>query len=1073
MSELNIAGKLAKKFVDSPLTPLLAIAIFIFGLVAVFSTPREENPQINVPAANVIISYPGATAEEVENIIVEPLSRKLKEMTGVKHIYGVANNDMGVISVRFEIGEDKEDSYLKLYDRVMQNMDLLPKGVLPPLFKPIDIDEVPIVTYALSSKKFDDAQLYRIAQSIQSEISTIKDVSVVGILGGHKKQFNIILDPLKLSTLSLTPLDIHNALNHTNQSISLGDLEGKSYALSVRVNSFISNIMELENLVISSHEGRVVYLKDVAQIQEGVDIQNKHETYTFLAQANEQKVLNAKLERLNQVTLFISKKRGSNAVVVADAIKEKVKSLEKQLPKGVDFVLSRDDGHKANEAVNELIFHLWISIVIIVILLILMLGWRESLIVAFVIPLILGLTLFAGMMVDQTINRITLFALILALGLLVDDAIVVIENIHRHFSIAKKEKKEAVIYATNEIGGSTNIATFAVILAFLPMFFVTGMMGPYMAPIPFNVPIAMLFSLLVAYIFTPWLAYKFLPHHHKKTETFDLKQTKTYKLYNAFVRPMLEERKKRYAFFIVVLFLFVLSLAMPVLELVKFKMLPGANKNTFNITLDLPNGSAIQKTKECVACIEQQLLKEEEVSDFETFIGLGGVIDFNGLLRGNSMKKGDNVAEIRVNLKEFSKRKESSANFVSRFRKSLSTCKINNANIKLVEDPPGPPVQATMVAQIFGGDKDGREKIAVWIKQIFEDTQGVVDIDTTFKNAIVEYQIVPNRLKASIAGVSIDEIVNVLKSGFEGSVVSVAHIPSEKEQVQIYLRYLDQYRQDLAILEKIFLISKTTGKKVPLSELSDIRVVQKGVPIYSKDVKETTLVTSEMDMRGSVYALLDIFSTLKSNSLQNYDISYDGNPRLNLHVKDKITNLEYEIVWGGEWELTFDVFRDLGSAFGVAILLIYLLLISYYGSFVTPGIVASAVPLTFIGVFFGHAFFDLITPTFFSATSMIGFIALSGVVIRNSLLLVDFMKQKIEEGKDINEAVIEGGATRFRPILLTALAIILASFVIVADPVWQGLAISLIFGVAVSTAMTLVVVPLLYWRRVRKKMGIR
>ncbi|MDN5377499.1 MAG: hypothetical protein PWQ42_795, partial [Sulfurospirillum sp.] len=514
MSELNIAGKLAKKFVDSPLTPLLAIAILIFGLVAVFSTPREENPQINVPAANVIISYPGATAEEVENIIVEPLSRKLKEMTGVKHIYGVANNDIGVISVRFEIGEDKEDSYLKLYDRVMQNMDLLPKGVLPPLFKPIDIDEVPIVTYALSSKKFDDAQLYRIAQSIQSEISTIKDVSVVGILGGHKKQFNIILDPLKLSTLSLTPLDIHNALNHTNQSISLGDLEGKSYALSVRVNSFISNIMELENLVISSHEGRVVYLKDVAQIQEGIDIQNKHETYTFLGQANEQKVVNAKLERLNQVTLFISKKRGSNAVVVADAIKEKVKSLEKQLPKGVDFVLSRDDGHKANEAVNELIFHLWISIVIIVILLILMLGWRESLIVAFVIPLILGLTLFAGMMVDQTINRITLFALILALGLLVDDAIVVIENIHRHFSIAKKEKKEAVIYATNEIGGSTNIATFAVILAFLPMFFVTGMMGPYMAPIPFNVPIAMLFSLLVAYIFTPWLAYKFLPHHH-------------------------------------------------------------------------------------------------------------------------------------------------------------------------------------------------------------------------------------------------------------------------------------------------------------------------------------------------------------------------------------------------------------------------------------------------------------------------------------------------------------------------------------------------------------------------------
>lgn len=1068
MSELNIAGKLAKKFVNSPITPLLAIAIFVFGIVAVLFTPREENPQIDVPAANVIVAYPGANSQEVQNIIVEPLSRKLKEMTGVKHIYGIANNDVGVITVRFKIGENKEDSYLKLYDRVMQNMDLLPQGALQPLFKPIDIDEVPIVTFALSSTEFSDFELYTIAQNIQSDIAAIKDISVVGILGGHKRQFNIFLDPLKLSAHSVTALDIQYALNLANNAGELGNLRGESSAISIRLNSYISTVEELKNLIISSDNGKVVYLKDVALVEDSVDIQNKHTTFATLLRANTQNITENIGIRQNQVTLFASKKRGTNAVVVSQRVIDAVEDIKKELPSGVEFILTRDDGHKANEAVNELIYHLWISVVIIVILLILMLGWRESIIVAFAIPLILGLTLFAGMMVDQSINRITLFALILALGLLVDDAIVVIENIHRHFSLGKKKRLDAVIHATNEIGGSTNIATFAVILAFLPMFFVTGMMGPYMAPIPFNVPIAMLCSLFIAYIFTPWMAYKYLPMH-KEREEFKLEETKTYQMYNAFVRPMLLDRKKRYSFFVVVIALFFISLALPAIQAVKFKMLPGANKNTFNITVDSPLGSSLATTQKSLDCIANALKSESEVSDFEIFSGIGGVIDFNGLLRGSSMKKGEHLGEIRVNLKDFAQRDESSSEFVSRFRDKISHCSfVSGANIKLVEDPPGPPVQATMVAEIFGGDIKGQERLAIKIKEMFKETQGVVDIDTSFKNTIIEYEIKPNRQKASVDGVAIIDIINVLKSAFDGSIISVAHSLQEKEQIKIYMRYSSDEKSDLSMLSKIHLISHTTGRKIPLDELIEIEFVTKGSSILSKNVQKTTLVTAEMDSRGSVYALIDIFSLLKSNSILGYDVSYEGSPRLNLLIKDKSTNLEYKVIWGGEWELTFDVFRDLGNAFGVAILLIYLLLISYYGSFSIPGIVASAVPLTFIGVFFGHAVFDFFTPTFFSATSMIGFIALAGVVIRNSLLLVDFMKKEVEDGKPLDDAIIEAGATRFRPILLTALAIILASFVIVADPVWQGLAISLIFGVGVSTAMTLVVVPLLFWRHIRR-----
>jgi len=1079
---LNIAGRLARTFLKNPLTPVIALALFLVGLIAVLMTPREENPQIDVPAANVIVVYPGASSKEVQNVIVEPLERTLQAMTGVKHVYGMAMNSVGVVTVRFKIGQDKVRSISKLYDRVMQNMDKLPKGAWQPLVKPIDIDEVPIVTLALSSKKYNDAELYRIAQRLLSPLAEVKNVSIIGIKGGHKRQFNIIINPEKLAAYHLSLGQVAMALNKGNVDYPLGGVENKKYSIPVEFDGFIRNTKDVENLVVANYMGRPIYIKDIATVEDGVDYQNKHETYFEGGKAfyEDKKVSNEEVnkfpvgEKLNQVTIFIGKKRGTNAVFVANDLLKKVEELKKILPKGVDIYVTRNAGNKANHAVNELIYHLLISLVIIVILLIIMLGWREAFIVAFTVPLILAITLFIGMLAGQTINRITLFALILSLGLLVDSAIIVIENIHRHFEIGDKPREYAAIYATNEIGNPTNIATLAIILAFIPMFFVTGMMGPYMRPIPFNVPIAMIASLVIAYIFTPWAAVKFLPEHKNEVhhEPFDIRKTKTYKIFYNIINPILTSTPKRVIFFTGLIVLLLGSMALPAFKIVLFKMLPGANKNTFNITIDLPKGSSIESTKEVSNCVANILSKEPEIKDFEQFIGITGVVDFNGLLRGSSMKKGENVGEIRVNL--FPKeedRVESSIDMVSRLRPIIQKqCSFHNANIKLVEDPPGPPVIATLLMQVFGGDEAGRLKLANYIEKIYKHTKRVVDIDIMRDRQIIKYKIIPDREKAAILGISTDQIAKILGAGLKGAVISVAHIPSEKEQVGIFVRFAKNSRNSIDALDKIKLMSMTTHRLVPLKEVVKVVPVSYDGVITSKDLRPMVMVTGEMDKRGSIYALLDIFFELKDKGIPGYKITYDGNPRLNLKATDLKTGKTYDLVWGGEWELTFDVFRDLGSAFGVAVVLIYLLMVAYYKNFRVPRIVLAAVPLTFIGVLPGHALMNWITllffhsKTYFTATSMIGFIALAGIVVRNSLLLIDFTNELIRQGRSINEAVIEAAATRFRPIILTALAIILASFVIVLDPVWQGLAVALIFGVFASTLLSVVVVPVLYWR---------
>lgn len=1059
---LNFAGRMAKTFLHNPLTPIIAVFVLVLGIFAFILTPKEENPQIDVPSASIIVAYPGANSADVQKVIVEPLSKKLNELTGVEHIFGMAQNGFGVVTVQFKVGENKENSLLKLYDRVMQNMDLLPKNASQPLVKPMDIDEVPIYSVSISSKTLDNAALFNTAREISDELARVKDVSVVGVKPENKRQFNVWLDSAKLSAYNLSVFDVQKAISSAAYSLPAGKVEGAKLSVEIGFEGYLKNYSDLGEIIVSSKGGRLVYLKEIATIEDGTASNIKQNAYIVKGQAYEGGVG----EKDEQLTLFVAKKRGSNAVVVGGAIDAKLEEIKSGLPKDVELVVTRNDGYKAGHVVGELTFHLVISIGIIVLLLYFMLGLKEAAIVSITIPLVFALTLFAGLLIDQTINRITLFALILSLGLLVDDAIVVIENIHRHFALGReKDKAKLIIRATNEVGNPTFIATIAVVMAFIPMAFVTGMMGPYMGPIPFNVPVAMFSSLVIAFAFSPWLAYRFLKPHHEGHD-FSFENTRTYKCYDNYVRPMLRERKKRYMFMFAVIGLFFLSLTLPAVGLVKAKMLPASNVNTFNITVDLPTSASLEESKKTVECVENVLKGEKDIRDFESFVGTTGIPDFNGLLRGTAIKNGENVAEIRVNMRDKADRDLQSSEFVSYIRPKIKPCEnLSAANIKLVEDPPGPPVLATLAFEIYGADKLSREILADKIQHIMKNTEGVVDTDVLGEKPMMKYSLKPDFQKAAALGVTVEDIASAIMSANEGIKPAVVLSDADKAPIDVFVRLDKSSRQSMDDIMELRVPSRTTGELVSIKELAAVELVSKDKAVTSKDLRETTIVTGEMDKRGSVYAQFEIRNKLFE--MDGFKAEWDGSPRFNVDLTEVATGKKYHIVMDGEWKVTFDTFRDLGSAFGVAVLMIYLLMVAYYKSFRVPGIVTSAIPLTLIGIMFGHAIMNIAIPTYFTATSMIGFIALAGIVVRNAIMLIDFTDELLASGKSLEDAILEAAAIRFRPILLTALAIALASFVIVLDPVWNGLAVSLIFGVMIATILTLVVTPLMYWKHLK------
>jgi multidrug efflux pump subunit AcrB len=1038
--KLNISGKITQYFINSQLTVLLMAATAVLGLFALWFTPREENPQIVVPAANVMVMLPGASAKEVEELVSKKLEAKLWEIPGVEDVYSVSMNSMSVVTVKFHVGQDKERSLVKLYDKLMSNMDFAPPGASQPLVKPIDVDDVPIVAITLSAApgaNYDDSQLRLVADHVLDELRKVPGVGNTVAIGGRSRQVRVTLDPLRISGYGLSPLQIAGALNASNANLLSGDLEQGSKKLALETGGFFEKAGDVKNAVVGVANGKPVYLGDVADVTDGFEETVKLTRIAFNASHAGIETTDLRNER-PAVTVALAKRQKLNAVKISNDILAKLDVLKKtQIPSGVAVSVTRNDGKTANDAVNELVFHLVVSIIVVIILLFLTLGWREAAIVALAIPLTLFITLAVGMVAGQTINRITLFALILSLGLLVDDAIVVVENIHRHYKLQQHSRLQGAIMAVNEIGMPTILATLTVVLAFIPMAFVTGMMGPYMMPIPFNVPVAMITSLLVAFVVTPWASYRLMKMEPHGATPPPLEETKIYRMYKHIIAPLLSNPARRRVFIGIIAAVFIITMSFPVFQWVKFRMLPKANKNTFLVSIDMPAGTVIENTDRVARAIGDYIRRIPEVKDYETFVGTGSVMDFNGLLRGGAFREASHFADIRVNLIDKEERSASSEKIVLAIRPDIAKlAREYGANIKLVEDPPGPPVRSTIVAEIYGPDYAKQRELAGNIKALFAKTGEVVDIDDSVKEKQDKYQLVVDKEKAALMGISTEQIVQTLRLSVAGMAISTLHSASAKNPVAIMLRLSKADRTGLADMDKVFL-SSPQGSQVPLSSIVTIVPAEMDKAIYHKNMEPVTYVYGEMGDRSQVYAVLDMMKELWKHPLP------EG----------------YSIKWDGEMKLTLDVFRDLGAAMGVALIAIYLLLVGRFRSFTIPLVIMASIPLSMIGIMPGFA----MTGVYFSATSMIGVIALAGIVVRNSIVLLEFILDKKHEGVPLEQALIEAGAIRTRPIVLTAAAAILGSAVIVTDPVWSGLALALIFGMLASTALTLVVIPVFYY----------
>ncbi|MDQ6954364.1 MAG: efflux RND transporter permease subunit, partial [Mariprofundaceae bacterium] len=996
---LNIAGKLGKFAMHSNITPIVCILIFFMGALALMITPREENPQIDVPAANVIVQMQGASPKEIKNLIVRPLEMVLREMTDVEHTYGTAMDSMAVVTVMFKVGADKETSLVKLYDRIMHNLDRLPVGASQPLVKPMDVDDVPVSVVTLSSEFMDGLALKRLAERVRDQLAPLSGVSVADIIGGQDREIRIQIDPAKMAAYGITLDKLHQILMSANRGGAVGTLVGDQQVTRIWLDGYLKTAQQVGQLMVSEWQNKPIYLRDIATIQDGLSEANQFHRIAFGGASWAQASQTGEPE-VPAVSITLAKKRGTNAVVVTQSIADKLAMLQGDfIPDNVQVNITRDSGKRADDAVNLLVEHLGIAIATVIAILLLFLGWREAAIVTMNIPIILFVVLAIGFLADQTINRITLFALILALGLLVDDAIVVIENIHRHLRQGVhnlSDKAALIIRATNETGKPTIIATIAVILAFIPMAFVTGMMGPYMAPIPFNAPLAMAASLLIAYAFTPWIAQRWLPckiiaptMEEKDSQPKDW----VHRTYMKLAVPLIENKNKRRVFALFVVVLFAGAMWQPGWQFmrpsgingpltagtVELKMLPKGNQNTFNITLDLSEGSTLEETDLVAREIGDVLRQHPMVKDYESFVGRGGPIDFNGILRGAALfREAPHLGEIRVNLINKHQRSESSSDIVLDLRAKLAPmlAKHPHASVKLVEDPPGPPVRATLLAEIYGPDYAQQRKIAARVRDVFANTYDVVDVDDSVGADQVQYNIHVDKQKAARLGIVTAQVETALRDFLQGYHFGVVHTQDERHQVVLHVQLPRDLRAHVEDLHRIYISSKHGS--IPLSAIATVEKQIASKPIFSKDGHPVAYVSGEPKEGSQVYSLLDMDEKLDGSEVIPGVILKTGGMHFGLTEPEN--TFGYHMLWDGEMRLTLDVFRDLGAAFIVGLMLIYLLMVAYYGQLILPMLVMAPTALTLIGIFPGH----WITGQPFTATSMIGMIALAGIVVRNS-----------------------------------------------------------------------------------------
>jgi len=1043
--KLGFSGSLAKRFQDSKITPLLALTGLLLGIFAVAVTPREEEPQINVTFANIFVPFPGASAVEVENLVAIPLEQVLSEIEGIKHTYSVSRPGMATLTIQYEVGEDRTAAIVRLYNAVFSNQDWLPpgSGVLQPLIKPKGIDDVPTVTVTLWTEDEDRGahELQRVAHAIEADIKRVPGTRDVYTVGGPDNVVQVELDPQRLAAYGLSLDSLRHALQASNVVSHAGSVVAENRSVPVTAGTFLANRDDVAELVVGVINGKPVYLEDLADVKAGAD---QPEQYVRFGDAP-------------AVTIAIAKKPGTNAARVSQQVIERIDSLKGiAIPEGVEYTVTRDYGKTADAKAKKLIQKLAFATVSVIFLIFITLGWREAVVVGSAVVITLTLTLFASWAWGFTINRVSLFALIFSIGILVDDAIVVVENIHRHMAMGNRTLFEAIPPAVDEVGGPTILATFTVIAALLPMAFVSGLMGPYMSPIPINASIGMLLSLAVALIVTPWASLKLLPQtHHAETE--DRQAVWLDKFFRRVVGPFLrgdDGRRARRWLGASVVIAILLAMSLVGFNAVVMKMLPFDNKSEFQVVLDMPEGTTVEQTGRVLDEMASYIKQIPEVTDYQVYAGTAAPINFNGLVRQYYLREGSNVGDIQVNLVDKGDRKRKSHEIAGAVRPALDEIgKRHGGSVKVVEVPPGPPVQSPLVAEVYGPDYAGQQKIAAGLREFFANTDDIVDIDDSIEATAPRLIVSVDRNKAALLGVSQASVAQALNTALNGEDVTYVRDGYQKYPLPVRLELPVADKSELDSLLMLRVVGRD-GNLVPLTEIVTVQEGEWEQTIYHKDLLPVVFVTGDMAGRfdSPLYGMFDMVFGID-------DDEFNGEKLEQRFISQPDNPYNYSVKWDGEWQITYETFRDMGMAYAVGLILIYLLVVGQFRSYVVPLIIMAPIPLTIIGVMPGHAIFG----SQFTATSMIGMIALAGIIVRNSILLVDFINQEVAAGVEFQEAVIRAGAVRAKPIALTAVAAMMGAFFILDDPIFNGLAVTLIFGILVSTILTLVVIPVLYY----------
>jgi multidrug efflux pump subunit AcrB len=1052
---LGIAGHLARTFLNSKLTPLIVVGSLVLGAFAVMAIPREEDPQIQVPMLDVMTAMPGASPAEVEQRVTNPVENLMHEIPGVQYVYSISSPGQSLVIVRFLVGTSEQDALVKAYSKLYSDADRMPAGISQPLVKAHSIDDVPILAITLWGQHYDGYQLRQLADEVQHTIQQIPDVSETAVIGGQPRAMRVVLSSAKLAAFGLSPETVVERLKSANARAQAGEFDQGNQEILVNAGNLFRNTADLAGVVLGVSNGHPLYLRDVAD--KIVDGPAEATDYVLFG-TTQGTAKGAPPKDYPAVTITIAKRKGTNATDIANAVLKRVGDMRGvTLPSDLNITSTRNYGVTAKDKSDALLEHLLLATLSVTVLVALFLGWRESGVVLLAIPVTLALTLVIFYLLGYTLNRVTLFALIFSIGILVDDAIVVVENMVRHFRLPESRGRtlgDVAVEAVAEVGNPTILATFTVIAAILPMALVRGLMGPYMRPIPVGASVAMMFSLIVAFVVSPWAALRLLSKHLSGAQTLEEEGWLT-RFYRRLMWPLLNRARNRWLFLGTVVVLLVLSAALVPLGLVLVKMLPFDNKSEFQVILNMPEGTPLEQTTRVAQAMGGYLSQQNEVQNYQIYAGTSGPYNFNGLVRHYYLRRQPNQADIQVNLLPSNERSVQSHQIAKRLRPELVRIATQyGARIQVSEVPPGPPVLQTLVAEVYGPNLDGQISVARQIKQIFEQTKGVVDTDWYMEDPQKQLEIHVDEAKASLHGIAVAEVAQTLQLATSGMHAGLLHSQQSREPVPAIVELERQERSSEQALENIKLRA-ADGSMVSLRELVDVEHTTLQPDIYHKNLMRVVYVTG--DLAGAeespVYAILKMNKALDKLTLP------DGYHLARYNSVQPDSTDHYSMKWDGEWQITIEVFRDLGLAFAAVLILIYVLVVGWFKSFTVPLAIMAPIPLTLIGILPAHAMLG----AFFTATSMIGFIAGAGIIVRNSIIVVDFIELRRRQGMPLAEAVIDAGAVRLRPVLLTAAGVVVGASVILSDPIFQGLGLSLIAGGVASTFLSWPAVPILYY----------